>query len=193
MLRKHLLITLLLFAAVLFTKSTHAQVIYYGIRAGANFSDIGGSDTGDTQRRKGLHAGGFAGLSLLGIGGAETGAYYSQKGFVTHYNSNKSETITSYVDVPLVIRFNIFPFTHLFAGPQASFLLDSRQKTVAGTHNSTEGMRKMDFAGVIGVGLNLPGGVRISTSYDHGIRTIYQINDLKVYNRVVKISAGYKF
>jgi hypothetical protein len=173
----------------LFFQQAHGQFLSYGVKAGLNYANVGGADAPETNPRNGFHVGGFLGVSLLGIVAAETGAYISQKGYIL-VNDDATKVVSSYVDVPLVVKFSPLPLFHIFAGPQASFLMRNK---VGSADASTDGMRKMDLAGVVGIGINIPMGIRISAGYDYGFKSLTENDDNKVYNRVIKFTVGYKF
>jgi hypothetical protein len=173
----------------LFFQQAQGQFISYGLKGGLNYANVGGADAPDTNPRNGFHAGAFLGVSLLGIVAAETGAYLSQKGYILD-NEDATKVVSSYVDVPLVLKFSPLPLFHIFAGPQASFLIRNK---VGSADASTDGLREMDLAGVVGVGINIPMGIRLSAGYDYGFKSLTENDDLKVYNRVIKFTVGYKF
>ncbi len=176
-----------LIMSTLFTHQAQSQFISYGIKGGLNLANIGGSDAGDTESRQGFHVGGFLGVSLLGIVAAEGGAYYSQKGYI-HTNTGV-EVVSSYVDVPVVVKFSPLPLFHFFAGPQASFLIDNK----VGDVSFVDGLREVDMAVVVGAGMNIPMGIRVSVGYDYGFTSLDESDEFEAYNRVLKFTLGYKF
>ncbi len=186
--------TLLL--AVVSLQPAHGQ-INYGVKGGVNFANVGGDDMGDTDMRTGFHVGGFLELSLLGIAAVEGGVYYSQKGYqVTEEFAGmtfEGENISSYIDIPVVAKFGPIPFVHFYAGPQASILLDNTVKANGESESSTEGMRDLDLALVLGAGVNLPVGLSASLGYDLGVTSLDEDGDFKAYNRVLKLTVGYRF
>lgn len=176
-----------LIMSTIFAHQAQSQFVSYGIKGGLNMANIAGNDAGDTEPRNGFHVGGFLGISLLGIVAAEGGAYYSQKGYIT--SLTETEVISSYIDVPVVVKFSPLPLFHFFAGPQASFLIDNK----IGDVSNVEGMRTVDMALVVGAGINIPMGIRLSAGYDYGFTSLDETDTFEVYNRVIKFTVGYKF
>lgn len=172
------------------TVHTAQSQINYGLKGGLNIANVGGSDIENTDPRTGFHVGGFLELSLLGIIAAEGGVYYSEKGYSL---SDDIEAVSSYIDVPLVAKFGPIPFIHFFAGPQFSFLLDNKMKIGDKEDSATDGMREMDIAAVLGAGVNIPGGLRASIGYDIGLTSLDEDGDINIFNRVLKITVGYRF
>lgn len=177
-------------------QTSHAQ-INYGLKGGLNFANVGGDDVEDAEMRVGFHVGGFLDISLAGLVAVETGLYYSQKGY--QYNESfmgvsfEFENVSSYLDIPVVMKVSPLPLIHFYAGPQASILLDNTYKFNGESESDTEGMRDLDLALVIGAGVNVPGGLRASIGYDIGLTTLDEDGDFKAYNRVIKLTVGYRF
>ncbi len=164
--------------------------ISYGIKGGLNIANIGGADAPDSDPRTGFHVGGFLGISFLGIVAAEGGVYYSQKGYVMATEGGP-ELIYNYIDIPVVVKFSPLPLFHFYAGPQASLFLNGSMKDTDFDFDA-ENFTSPDFAVVLGAGVNVPGGLRLSVGYDLGVTPI-NVDEKKVYNRVLKLTIGYKF
>lgn len=172
---------------------TQAQFVSYGLKGGLNIANIGGSDAGDAVPTTGIHVGGFLGLSLLGIVAAEGGVYFSQKGYmVSGDNTGDLQVSLNYIDIPVVVKFSPLPLVHFFAGPQVSYFLSGKSEQ-NGTENDIDNLRQLDMAVVAGVGMNLPMGLRLSAGYDYGFTTLIEDSPLDMYNRVIKLTVGYKF
>lgn len=202
--KKFGLIFILIFAC---TSIANAGLINYGIKGGLNFANLSGTDWHAASYYKtSFHAGAFIDVNLLGIVGVESGVYFSQKGWVAvtkdEYGEifQKSNFSFNYIDIPILLRFKPIPLISLFVGPQASFYLNNKYVIIdsEGLENSyTEEYEDFDFSSpdlslVVGTHTNLPLGFFISASYEMGFIPLYT-NKHKIYNRVIKISAGYKF
>jgi hypothetical protein len=173
--------------------TTQAQFVSYGLKGGLNIANIGGSDAGDAGPSNGFHVGGFLGLSLLGIVAAEGGVYFSQKGYmVSGDNISDLQVSLNYIDIPVVVKFSPLPLVHFFAGPQVSYFLSGKSEQ-DGAESDIDNLRQLDMAIVAGVGMNLPMGLRLSAGYDYGFTTLLEENPRDMYNRVIKLTVGYKF
>jgi hypothetical protein len=162
----------------------HAQ---FGIRAGlssGNFSDT------NFNAKLGFHAGGYYRFGT-GFISVEPGVQYSLKGYEGNVKSTGaviSEKL-NYVDIPVLIRLNIYPFLNVFAGPQASLLLSRKYELDGNTDTSTEVISGYDLGGVVGLGVSILSGVNFQISYDLGLKSLnYYNTDVK--NRVLKLSVG---
>lgn len=169
----------------------------FGIRGGANFFDFGGDDISENEytNRTGFHAGIYT--SILGGGpvSVEPGIYYSVKGTQNDDIAN-SRAVLDYVDVPLLVRLKLGEGFNFFAGPQVSFLVNSKFEGDFGGSTvslDTDSVKDTDAALVFGLGYNLPKGLNIQGSYDYGFTPIFKKSDADVYNRGFKVSLGYTF
>ena len=83
---------------------------YYGLRLGLNIASISSDDTDfDTDSRSGLAIGGVYGIQLskstpLWL---EAGLMYSEKGGKTHIDGDKVTYRMSYLQLPIVAKYNI--------------------------------------------------------------------------------------
>lgn len=168
-----------------------------GIRGGANFFNFGGNDVSENAytSRIGFHVGVYA--SLLGAGpiSIEPGIYYSVKG-TQNDDALNTRAILNYVDVPVLLRLKFGEGFNVFAGPQVSFLANSKFEGDFGGSTvslDTESVKETDAALVFGLGYNLPKGLNIQGSYDYGFTPIFKNSDADVYNRGFKVSLGYTF
>ncbi len=211
--KKFFQLSVALIAVFAFTcaQPAHSQ-LNFGLKGGLSLANIGGDDAEDTDMRSGIHAGPFLEISLLGLISMETGAYFSQKGYSTEFEEGiddftfryEENVRFTYLDIPAVVKFSPLPLLHFYAGPQLSFLIDNEfEETITGpdgesittTISDTDLQRSTDLAVVLGAGINLPIGLTASIGYDVGLLSAFDLNgnDVKIYNRVIKFSVGYRF
>jgi len=169
----------------------------FGIRGGANFFNFGGSDVSenDYTNRVGFHAGIYATILPEGPVSVEPGVFYSVKGSQND-DGLDSRAVLDYVDVPVLVRFRIGEGFNLFAGPQISFLTNSKFEGEFGGSTlsfDTDEIKSTDAGLVFGLGYNLPQGFNVQGSYDYGLTPIFKDSDSDVFNRGFKVSLGYTF
>ncbi len=169
----------------------------FGIRGGGNFFNFGGDDVSenDYTNRPGFHAGIYTMLFATERFAIEPGLYYSIKG-TQNDNAIDSRAILSYVDAPVLFRLYASEAFNFFAGPQISFLANSKYEgdffgsTV--TFDS-DNLKETDFGIVLGLGYNLSKGFNVQGSYDYGMTPLFKDSNADVYNRGFKLSLGYTF
>ncbi|MHB1863973.1 MAG: porin family protein [Gemmatimonadaceae bacterium] len=170
-------IALLAFAAV---PAARAQSI--GMKGGLSYGNVSnvGALPGGLQSRTGYALGlGYESGGPIGIG---LEGLYAQRGVQGGSAGDAREL--NYVDVPLYLRIaaptpGITPFA--YAGPQASFEVQCR---AGGVNCPDTGRPKTTYAGVIGAGVRLAGGLSLEGRY------IYGLTDLKL--STVSTSSSYQ-
>ena len=188
---------LFLFSFAALTVSAANAQSGFGIRGGANFFNFGGSDVSenDYTNRVGFHAGIYATILPEGPVSVEPGVFYSVKGSQND-DGFDSRAVLDYVDVPVLVRFRIGEGFNLFAGPQISFLTNSKFEGEFGGSTlsfDTDEIKSTDAGLVFGLGYNLPQGFNVQGSYDYGLTPIFKDSDSDVFNRGFKVSLGYTF
>jgi hypothetical protein len=163
--------------------------------------------------RAGFHAGVYASIPVGQRVEIEPGVFYSQKGSQVsgQFSSEKYDfvnlraTLTNklnYIDVPVLARVYVTDGLHFFAGPQVSFLVSNKLNTrlqVAGFSllnrdwNLDPGYQKIDVAASAGMGYKFENGFNLTAGYDHGLNRLTNMENLRAYNRAVKVSVGYEF
>ena len=107
-----------------------------------------------------------------------------------------------YIDIPLVIKANVYKGLQVYAGPQVSYLVRSTLNAKLGIlgitifnrgFGITERFNKVDLGLTGGVGYGFENGLNIRAGYDYGLSPLDKNNNYAAYNRVAKISVGYSF
>ncbi len=172
------------------------------------------------ESRIGFHAGGYASFQFGEHFAIEPGVQYSLKGanfqgrfdkisffnkipLIDRINAKVSAHVQShYIEMPLL--FKVYPVAglHIFAGPQASYLVSNKVRLQAGVvgvslFNTTEDIsnvfQKWDFSGVAGVGYKFSNGVNLMAGYDYGFQPLDDNKRFSAFNRTLKFSLGYEF
>ena len=214
---------IILFAALfIFALQAQAQV-RGGVRAGLNMATWGGDAVGSfsdmmnatgymkSEMRPGLHAGAYLRVPLNNVVSLEPGLYYSGKGmqitqtFETNSIIKPRATINNnshYIEMPVLLRFNVGPGFQVYAGPQLSYLVENRVRAEAGILGLSyehewkvdPGLRKADFGITGGLGYEFAGGINLQAGYEYGLSSLDEgKSNVDAYNRVIKVSLGYTF
>ncbi|AIZ63071.1 hypothetical protein PK28_04045 [Hymenobacter sp. DG25B] len=178
----------ILAAALFTTGAVQAQKTIFGLKAGANLSNIVGSDAPDANQ-----------LKLGGLGGAVVNFPASSNGFLsiqpellysmkgTSQNAGATKSTIHYIDVPVLARLDLEgPF--LVLGPQANVLLTS--------NSGRTGYRPVNYGGTAGVGYQSEGGLSVELRYNRDVTPLKEDNgNIKVhnYNSVIQAQVGYLF
>ena len=193
--------------------SAHAQSIRFGLKAGANLSNLTGNLTNQDRYKNKL---GFLGGALLNVGlvqdllSIQPEVLFSQKGFKytnqtfgpLNYSGDRTY---NYIDVPVLLKVKA---SGLFfeAGPQYSYLLNVRDNSTT-TYNGTpignsSGTQNLDRVNrneigyAAGLGFEASSGVFIGVRYNGSFTDFakegYQDSDVRnARNSVFQASLGF--
>lgn len=208
-----------LLAAAAFTPTdTYAQGIRFGVKGGANLSNVSGDlvDEDVYENRYGVHGGLMLNVGLVGDGflSVQPEVLFSQKGYqyaddeFTILGQNytyKGEQRYNYIDVPVLLKINA---GGLFfeAGPQYSYLLsvkDDSERTLNGTTYTKvqndvdlDDVNRNEIGYAAGLGYQSPIGLLLGLRYNGSFTDFgkdgYRDNELRnARNSVFQLSLGY--
>ena len=182
-----------------------AQETRFGAKVGLGLANVTGSDTKELKNLVVFNGGVMADISFSDLISFHPELLYSQRGAKTEGTvggiSYTGTTRFGYVDVPLLLRIKA---SGLFfeVGPQLGILLSRNSEYTASyggasqsrSSSSTEGLRKLDFGYVVGVGYQLPQGLELGIRYNGGLLDLNDPSDSsKQYNSVFQFQVGYLF
>jgi hypothetical protein len=210
---------------VLMINSVYAQVSY-GVRSGVNFSKWQGEDLQViedlldktdgyvvTKGKTGWHVGGYVNIPISNTFSFEPGLAYSKKGYsikgdlqipvlkILAINAGV-QVQQHYIDMPLVLKANVYKGLQVYAGPQVSYLVRSTLNAKLGVlginifnrgFGITERFNKVDLGLTGGIGYQFNNGLNVQAGYDYGLSTLDKNENYAAYNRVVKVSVGFSF
>lgn len=180
---KKLLLLLFVFATTAYTADAQAT---FGVRAGANLSNLSGDVTDDSRfnNKFGWHAGVTANFGIVeDFFSIQPELYYTNKGFRNNEEEFEIDALTyrregsvnyNYLELPILARINAGPL-YFEGGPMASYLLSVNNRTettingapepAAVNSNSTEGLTRFELGYAAGIGLGTPGGLSVGVRY----------------------------
>lgn len=162
---------------------SNAQTVKFGLKAGANFSQLDGKDI-DASTYTSFHFGAVLEIKLLENLSLQPEFLYSSQG-TTINQAGFKDINYNYATVPVLAKFYLTSKKlSLEVGPQFSFLLN---ENVA---NQFEG-KTFDFAAAGGLGYNISDNFFVQARYVLGLTEATK--DADVTNRVIQASVGYMF
>lgn len=159
-------LNLLLFILLLAPLSSYAQGIDLGIKAGLNFATL--SDASGLNNRTGFVGGVFVGAKFNEKIGLQADLLYSQQGADFDFG----EIDLDYINIPIVLKFYPVKSFHLHVGPQFGFLVNDDTLVIVDEVINDFKVNDFDFAGVLGLGVDLPFGIRLEGRYIFGISEV---------------------
>lgn len=172
-----------------------AQELDLGLKAGANFSKFSDAKDLDMSSKTGFQVGAFAAIRMGNLA-IQPELLYSQQGA-----KFKSKDIDlNYVNVPVLVKYYIFSGLNVQAGPQFGFVVDDNIGKVFKEINQGVKSNKFDLSGLVGIGLDLPLGIRLDGRYNFGLSKALKSSsegigtiDTSAKNNVFTLSVGYSF
>ncbi|MEQ8927532.1 MAG: porin family protein [Fulvivirga sp.] len=167
--------------------SVNAQVTV-GAKAGLNFANV---DTeGSTDARTAFHFGGFGVIMFSDNLGLQPELLYSAQGFEQDFSGSTFEAKINYLNVPLLVRYNINEMISLHAGPQLGFLLSAEDED---GNEFDDNLKGTDLSFSIGGQVDLPAGFVGGVRYNLGLSDINDFDGAsESKNRVFQLYVGWK-
>ena len=192
--------------------SAQAQNIRFGLRAGANYSNLSGNiKNEDTYNNKvGFLGGVMLNVPLLAddLLSIQPEILYSQKGFEnkpTEFSSvlgkqkREGNVNYNYIDVPLLLKFKALGFV-AEAGPQYSYLLSSNNETKTTTtptvgsptvsetkdKNDVSGLNRNELGYLAGVGYEATNGLSLNLRYTGAFSDFVKSDNSTYFNGDLK-------
>lgn len=175
---------ILLLGVFLVVASNAIKAQGFGIRAGANFSDVSGSGL-DTDAKTGLYVGVFKEIPLVkSFLFIQPEIQYSQEGFETKFEGVKDEIKIDYLTFPIMAKAYALKLLSFETGPQFGFpVSDNLDSDV-----DTEGFVT---SWAFGMSINLPFHLSINARYITGLSDTFDSFDSK--SQVFQVGAGFRF
>jgi hypothetical protein len=159
----------------LFLNSANAQ---WGVRAGANFSTVSGSDF-NANSQTGYYAGVYRQFGIIkDLLYIQPELQFSKQGFDTDIKSFD----LNYIHLPIVARIYVLKLLSFETGPQFGVLVSDNAD--GADFNSTDTC--WDF----GMSINLPFRLSIDARYVTGLT---ELNNSGSKNQVVQVGASFRF
>lgn len=174
---------ILLLSAFLILVSNAVSAQAFGVRAGANISNISGSGL-NTKAKTGLYVGVYKEISLVkGVLFIQPELQYSREGFSIETNDVKID----YITVPILAKVYAVKMLSFETGPQFGFAIsDNLKENFIGTKTET-----FVPSWAFGASFNLPLGLSINTRYISSLNK--NLDNIDGKNQVFQIGAAFQF
>jgi len=163
--------------------SAFSQGIDLGIKAGANFASL--TDIPNSSTKTGFVGGVFAGIKFTDKVGIQGDLLFSQQGA----DFDTGAVDLTYLNVPIVLKYYVFKKVNIHAGPQFGILIDDNIDQTVGSILAEP--QSSEFSGVVGVGVDLILGLRLSGRYNFGLTDVPK--SVQGKNSVFTIAAEWSF
>jgi len=168
---------LFLCAALFLTQALFAQGFQIGVKAGANISNFTGGSF-DSLGKKALvsyHAGAFIRFKFGNNLALQPEVVFSSQGAQLKYQGSEKDFKIGYVNIPILLQYEMNSGFYLEAGPQFGFKVDENLP-----YETTENFAKSsDIAIALGLGYHSHIGLGIDARYNIGVS---QVGDFQATN-----------
>jgi hypothetical protein len=186
---------LLAVAFVLCTVTSYAQ-LQVGLKAGVNVSNFTGGDfqNFETKSRVGFHGGGFL-RWMFGKVALQPELLFSTQGAKLDSAGTEKDYKVNYLNIPIMLQYEMNGGFYLEAGPQFGFKLD---EDVPEDINSAEDFaNSSDVAIALGLGYHTKMGFGLGARYNVGVSKVGNFETSNISpdfkNGVLQFSIFYTF
>ena len=179
---------LFLFSMLVGIVLTSGAQIRVGAKAGINVANITGKDVEGYRSKAGLHFGGFANLALTSQLSVQGELMYSAQG--ARWDDDNEKTALNYVQVPLLVKYQIVPGFYAEAGPQIGFLLKAEDDNEGDVTNIKEFLEKTDFSLAVGAGYHINSNIAAYVRYNASFSKFYDDEKNSVFQAGVSYTFG---
>jgi len=176
--KKHLISLGIVIGTMSFAQSTDGP--RFGVKAGGNLSSFTG---GDSKSKIGFYAGALVNIPISDAFSVQPEVVYSQQGakakddyeMATYTVKNMEQTL-SYINVPVMLQYNVTPEFYLEAGPEFGLLVNAQAKgDINGSSykaNNKDSMKSFNFGAGIGLGYRFTENLGVNVRYIAGVTKI---------------------
>ena len=147
--------------------------IQFGVKAGYNLTNltISPSQPGFSSKSD-FSAGVLASIPLLASCSLQPEIMYSGQGASFSDSSATGKLNYSYLNVPVLFKYQHSSGLFLETGPQVGFLLSAKATSDGQSADTKSSTQSVDFAWAFGLGFKLPLGLGIDARYNLGLTNL---------------------
>ena len=151
--------------------SAHAQFAF-GIKGGANISNVNGSDVSGTNSLVGFNAGVYLKLPVTKHLSIQPEVVYSGQGFKETTSGVTTTQHDNYINIPVLLKYHVAG-VFIETGPQAGILASAKVSQQGVSVDDKASFNSADFSWVFGAGVKIPmTPISLDARYDLGLSNI---------------------
>lgn len=169
---------------------TNAQV-RFGVKGGVNLANVSG-DVEDNKMKIGFHAGALVQIPVTQQFMVQPEAIFSTQGAKFDDGIDEGKFNLTYVNIPLLARYQSTSGFFAQTGPQAGLLMSAKAKVGDDEEDFKEFMKTLDFSWVFGLGYQTPSGFGVDARFNLGLTNMWDGDDGdKTKNSVIQVGVFY--
>jgi hypothetical protein len=180
-------------------RKKHEPQYGLGIKGGVNYSGQstpGGSDIVDVENIIRMNAGVYYNYFFTDNFAIQPELMVSGKGVHWKDQFFNANDILTYIDIPILIKYQPVSLFNVHAGPEFGYLISATQKNIDNSQKTDikDYYKKYDMGVAVGIEVNLPFRVNLTMRYVLGLisATTDSQYDQPWKNNFFQISAGYR-
>lgn len=181
------------FAQKTSTSTASSSPVRFGVKAGLNISTL---TENDFNSKAGFYGGVFANIPVAQDFSFQPEVLYSGMGAKIK-GSNDVKVNLDYISIPLMLQYNALPNLYLEAGPQFSFLINSKLKANSNSADAKDLFKSFDFGIGLGAGYYFTQNIGVTARYVAGLTDVAKnrpdLSEDKAKNGVFQVGLAYKF
>ena len=186
-----------LFASLLLAVIAVNAQATFGIKAGANFSNVKASGDGESETsdmKVGFNIGGLANIPVSDMFSVQPELVFSMEGGKEEEDGIDFKLNFNYINIPVLLQYNSSGFI-AETGPQVGFLAGAKYKIDDDESDAKEDYENINFSWAIGLGYKLPSGFGFNARYNLGLSNIAKDNtdDYKEKASTIQVGVFYTF
>jgi hypothetical protein len=151
--------------------TAHAQFAF-GLKGGANISNVNGSDVSGTNSLVGFNVGAYLKLPVTGHLAIQPELVYSGQGFKETTSGVTATQHENYINIPVLLKYHIMG-VFVETGPQAGFLVSAKVSQQGVSIDDKASFNSADFSWVFGAGVKIPmTPISLDARYNLGLSNI---------------------
>lgn len=175
------------------TSTASSSPVRFGVKAGLNISTL---TENDFNSKAGFYGGLFANIPVAQDFSFQPEVLYNGMGAKIK-GTNDIKVNLDYISVPLMLQYNALPNLYVEAGPQFSFLINSKLKADSNSVDAKDLFKGFDFGIGLGAGYYFTDNIGITARYVAGLTDVAKdrpdLSEDKAKNGVFQVGLAYKF
>ncbi|WP_079241623.1 porin family protein [Chryseobacterium indologenes] len=175
------------------TSTASTSPVRFGVKAGLNISTLTDSEF---NSKAGFYGGVFANIPVAQDFSFQPEVLYSGMGAKAKVDSDVKANL-DYISIPLMLQYNALPNLYLEAGPQFSFLVNSKLKYKSNSTDAKDVFKSFDFGIGLGAGYYFTQNIGVTARYVAGLTDVAKnrpdLSEDKAKNGVFQFGLAYKF
>lgn len=175
------------------TSTASSSPVRFGVKAGLNISTLSDSEF---NSKAGFYGGVFANIPVAQDFSFQPEVLYSGMGAKAKVDSDVKANL-DYISIPLMLQYNALPNLYLEAGPQFSFLVNSKLKYKSSSTDAKDVFKSFDFGIGLGAGYYFTQNIGVTARYVAGLTDVAKnrpdLSEDKAKNGVFQFGLAYKF